>query len=735
MNKIIKLFFIFLLFHTSVFSTDYWQPYPIHAQVITYNGVDRKVKFSVYDSLSGIWRYYNTPYYNTPQITLTDTISTIIGFNTYYLTSNGTLQRDSQYGFVIFDQETHQFKPVYDSYTSSSITYSPGAYMFVNGASMTVEAESENTSSTSIKQYTLIYSVINNHWDTLYHEAGTRNLFECYNSTYLKGGFSYTCEHRSSTDDNYKVRVLNPETQQIGSSWSQFVGTYATSGRDMTFMKNNGVYDFDADYYSYAPAPGVGGSGISFSLWQLHEIHYGIIQVDHLTAIYDDSLRQMRIDTTYISGINNVRIKDGVVAYVSGNYVWCKAFSPTTRNWVVSSFLSSGIDSLKIENGTVKWIDNISGASFKAGYIDSIGWGNYDTPLLLSFHATERYTSSGLPYVFVRNYSIGTDSICYDFGDGVISDYKQHSLYHLYKVNGHYQSTYPAVNYNICIKTVNDSGPQSSCQSYLIPCIDPTVPVMTASSDTTCSTQAVVLSIAGNLNSAQKWTWYLAGCGNAAPLATGDSITVNPSVTKTYYARAEGGCAPNSECDTLILTVHPSPPAVATASGSLTFCLGDSVTLNANAGTGLNYQWVHYGNAISGAINQSYTAFTPGPYLVEVTDTNCSRQSSVLNVNVPCLPPTDPISKINSETPRQIETWYADKQVFISANGISGNSWSMEVYNLLGKLVNMQSGTVTKNANGLGMIEYQNELPVVEGIYFLNLTTEKEQIVRKIIVN
>ncbi len=58
----------------------------------------------------------------------------------------------------------------------------------------------------------------------------------------------------------------------------------------------------------------------------------------------------------------------------------------------------------------------------------------------------------------------------------------------------------------------------------------------------------------------------------------------------------------------------------------------------------------------------------------------------------------------------------------------------MEVYNLLGKLVTTQTGKVTKQDNGLGGIEYQNELPVVEGIYFLNFTTVKEQIVRKIIV-
>ncbi len=730
MNKILKLFFVFLLFHSSVFSTEYWQPYPIHAEVITYNGVDRKVKFSVYDSLSGIWRYYNTPYYTCPAIELTDTMNTIIGFKILDYNQQSNLEITGYYGFIIFDQETHQFKPIFDQVNIPYNNYLSMS-MKIDDASMTFDFEDDNGFKYAEK-YTMLYSIIKNKWDTIIDVVGYYD-FDCLEAVYLGGGFGYTCEHYSSSDDHIYVRYLIPDLQLIGGHWDLRVGTFVTRGWDMTIFRHNGVYDFDSYLFAIDPTPTYRGYmanviGNQFSL------KYGILQTGERTIIYDDSLHQLKVDSTNIAGINNVIIKDGVVACRSGNFVWCKAFSPTTRNWVVSSFPSTGIDSLKIENGTVKWVDNISGASYKAGYIDSIGWGNYDTPLLLSFHATERYTSSGLPYVFVRNYSIGTDSICYDFGDGVISDYKQHSLYHLYKVNGHYQSTYPNVNYNICIKTVNDSGPQSSCLSYAITCVDPTVPVITASTDTTCSNQAVVLSIAGNLNSAQKWTWYLAGCGNAAPLATGDTITVNPLVTKTYYARAEGGCAPSSDCDTLTVIVNPAPQAVATASGPTTFCLGDSVTLNANIGVGLNYQWVHYGNIIPGAINPSYTSYTPGPYFVEVANSNCTDSSAVINVNVPCLPPSDPISKINSETPTEIETWYADNLVFINAKGIRGDSWSMKIYNLVGKLVYSKSGKVTKQSNGLGTFNHQNELTVAEGIYFLSIKTEDEQIVKKIIV-
>ncbi|MBL0341809.1 MAG: hypothetical protein IPP71_13255 [Bacteroidetes bacterium] len=63
----------------------------------------------------------------------------------------------------------------------------------------------------------------------------------------------------------------------------------------------------------------------------------------------------MKIDSTLIPTVTGVIIKDGIVTFKNGNSVCYKVFSPTTRTWVVGSTASSGIDSLKIVNGTVKW--------------------------------------------------------------------------------------------------------------------------------------------------------------------------------------------------------------------------------------------------------------------------------------------------------------------------------------------------------------------------------------------
>ncbi|MBL0341808.1 MAG: hypothetical protein IPP71_13250 [Bacteroidetes bacterium] len=332
-------------------------------------------------------------------------------------------------------------------------------------------------------------------------------------------------------------------------------------------------------------------------------------------------------------------------------------------------------------------MENTAGTNFKAGYIDSIGWGNYDTPLLLSFYATEKFTSTGMPYVFVRNYSIGTDSICYDFGDGVISDYKQHSLYHLYKVNGHYQSAYPSVNYNICIKTVNDSGPQSSCQSYAITCVDATVPVITTAAATICSNDSVILNLTGSLNTATKWAWYEGSCGNGAAVDTGSTITVKPLVTTTYFVRGEGGCTMSTVCDSITITVLPTPPAVVTASGPISFCLGDSVILSVTTGVGINHQWKNYGSVISGATLSDYTVYSQGYYNVIVNDSNCFNTSNTLHVTVPCLLPFDSDLKLTTSVPNQMVAWFNDGILHIQYPAIYGTEFSVVVYDLPGKLV------------------------------------------------
>jgi hypothetical protein len=89
------------------------------------------------------------------------------------------------------------------------------------------------------------------------------------------------------------------------------------------------------------------------------------------------------------------------------------------------------------------------------------------------------------------------------------------------------------------------------------------------------------------------------------------------------------------------------PSASITANGSTAFCSPGSVTLNANTGAGLTYQWRKNGINISGATNSSYIATATGNYAVVVTNSCGSVASSATTVSVNALPsaiitPTSP---------------------------------------------------------------------------------------------
>ena len=83
-------------------------------------------------------------------------------------------------------------------------------------------------------------------------------------------------------------------------------------------------------------------------------------------------------------------------------------------------------------------------------------------------------------------------------------------------------------------------------------CIPPSVPYISASSDTLCSGQSATLAItSGLLNSATSWQWYSSGCGSLS-VGAGTQVVVNPLVTTTYYVRGEGGCVTPSTCSTIL---------------------------------------------------------------------------------------------------------------------------------------------------------------------------------------
>jgi hypothetical protein len=91
------------------------------------------------------------------------------------------------------------------------------------------------------------------------------------------------------------------------------------------------------------------------------------------------------------------------------------------------------------------------------------------------------------------------------------------------------------------------------------------------------------------------------------------------------------GCTATS--NTISTIRRPKPIATVNPTGTVTLCNGDSLTLNANTGNNLNYQWYKGVNTIVGATNPTYITKTSGGHKVKVTNQyGCWKTSPITKV-------------------------------------------------------------------------------------------------------
>jgi hypothetical protein len=165
----------------------------------------------------------------------------------------------------------------------------------------------------------------------------------------------------------------------------------------------------------------------------------------------------------------------------------------------------------------------------------------------------------------------------------------------------------------------------------------PTATVTAASGTTICAGTSVTLN--ANTGTGLAYVWKLNGTP-ITPSATGTSYSAGAAGTYTVtVTNTTTGCQNTSPGVTV--TVNPLPTATITAAGPTSFCQRDSVTLNANTGTGLSYVWNLNGSPISPAvITSSLKVKTAGSYSVTVTNTTtgCQQTSTPVSITVNPLP-------------------------------------------------------------------------------------------------
>ena len=104
---------------------------------------------------------------------------------------------------------------------------------------------------------------------------------------------------------------------------------------------------------------------------------------------------------------------------------------------------------------------------------------------------------------------------------------------------------------------------------------------------------AAITGSGGTLGTGGRWCWYVGSCGGTL-FATGTSISDIPTVSQTYFVRAEGTCN-TTTCKTNNIVVYTNSVIGTSATVTpSTICTGSTTTLGINGGqtgTGGNWYW------------------------------------------------------------------------------------------------------------------------------------------------
>jgi PKD repeat protein len=214
----------------------------------------------------------------------------------------------------------------------------------------------------------------------------------------------------------------------------------------------------------------------------------------------------------------------------------------------------------------------------------------------------------------------------------------------------------------------------------------PASPNITASGSTTfCNGDSITLTSGFTSNNA----WSTG--------ATTQAITVSSTGNYIVTHTDANGC---QNSDTVVVTVNANPSAPnVTASGSTSFCTGDSVTLSSSQAMGNVWS--------NTATTQSIVVTTSGTYSVTYTDMNgCSAQSNPVSVSVSNSPaPTVSVTGGTSICPGESTTLSSSAgdtyQWYLNSNPINGETSQTLVVNQAGTY----SVDVTNSdaCNGVGM--------------------------------
>jgi len=177
-------------------------------------------------------------------------------------------------------------------------------------------------------------------------------------------------------------------------------------------------------------------------------------------------------------------------------------------------------------------------------------------------------------------------------------------------------------------------GPSNSmfgeAEDYFINVVPPPpVPTITGNSNI-CQGSSLILTASSSVAGASfAWTGPNGFTATTAAITIPNFQTINAgayTVTITV--------AGLSNSNTITVACLPVPVNTITASGSLTFCQGNFISLSVPGATGASYTWVQNGTPITGYNSNILNVASSGTYNVDITGSNGCTLSSVISTVV-----------------------------------------------------------------------------------------------------
>ncbi|MHC1703192.1 MAG: T9SS type A sorting domain-containing protein [Tenuifilaceae bacterium] len=160
------------------------------------------------------------------------------------------------------------------------------------------------------------------------------------------------------------------------------------------------------------------------------------------------------------------------------------------------------------------------------------------------------------------------------------------------------------------------------------------------------------------------YSWTITGGTIASGgTATDNTVTIDWGAASTGSVKVNyidgNGCTAAAQTNKTV-TIRPLPLATISPNGPQSICTGNNITINANTGLGLTYEWYKDASIIIGSTNSYLDVSTEGVYNVKTTNIfSCSQTSTTATITLKPVP-TASISTIDKTT------WCADETVSVN---------------------------------------------------------------------